>query len=186
MPGDPAYIDCGGLSGVYGRSDQSRREVSLATKKGLVTTSDDHNSDAMLLSVPSSSFHFSPRQTTGSYSLLTNGSPGVLSRQVEKRVQISSPPQPRAFSFRASLACSSASYAVRWRNCKRTISIRALTRHIRLNHFRNIRINLLLLNLRHLQRNLHLLQLMMHIHIELQPMSLAQQLPSSTVASSPS
>ncbi|KAK4838602.1 hypothetical protein QYF36_015011 [Acer negundo] len=106
-----AYIDCGGLSGVYGRSDQSRREVSLATKKGLVTTSDDHNSDAMLLSVPSSSFHFSPRQTTGSYSLLTNGSPGVLSRQVEKRVQISSPPQPRAFSFRASLACSSASYA---------------------------------------------------------------------------
>lgn len=32
-----------------------------------------------------------PRQTTGSYSLLTNGSSGVLSRQVEKRVQISSP-----------------------------------------------------------------------------------------------
>lgn len=72
---------------------------------------------------------------------------------------------------------------VRWRNCKRTISIRVLTRHIRLNHIRNLRINLL--NLRHLQRNLHLRKLMMHIHIELQPMSLAQQLPSSTVASSP-
>lgn len=34
---------------------------------------------------------------------------------------------------------------VRWRNFKRTISIRALTRHIRLNHIRNIRIFLLLI-----------------------------------------
>lgn len=144
--------------------------------------------------------------STGSYSLLTNGSPGVLSRQVEKRVHLPSPTKGIIIlSLISVLVCElcwffrvkarnnererrawrpndprhgySFCTTVRQRNSKRTISIRALTRHIRLNHKRYIRIFL---------RNLHLLQLMMHMNIELQPMSLAQQQPSSTVASSPS